>query len=274
MTYENLAESGLNYYPCRYGKSRLLFRGPRRRLEGDYVVVIGGTETYGKFVEEPYPALLERKIGMSVVNFGAINAGVDVFASDETILDTCSGARAVVVQILGAQNLTNRYYSVHPRRNDRFLKASNLLRMLYPKVDFTEFHFTRHLIQSLDKADPCRFASIRAELQEAWTSRMSEFIASVSAPVFLLWMADRDPEEGPNLTRSSDPLFITAEMLNRLRNSVAGIVSVRPSEAARAAGQAGMVFSQMEAPAACEVPNAAMHKETAEALAVGLRGSV
>jgi hypothetical protein len=82
MTYDSMASSGLDYFPCRYGKSRLVFRGPRRKLTGAYVTVVGGTETYGKFVARPYADLLEEHIGMTVVNFGAVNAGVDVFLSD------------------------------------------------------------------------------------------------------------------------------------------------------------------------------------------------
>ncbi len=57
MAYENLGESALDYVPCRYGKSKLLFRGPKRKLTAPYVAMIGGTETYGKFVETPFPAL-------------------------------------------------------------------------------------------------------------------------------------------------------------------------------------------------------------------------
>ena len=39
-------------------------------------------------------------------------------------------ARLTVLQVTGAQNMSNRFYSVHPRRNDRFLKASPLLRAM------------------------------------------------------------------------------------------------------------------------------------------------
>ena len=57
MTYENLGQSALDYFPCRYGKSKLLFRGPRKRMAGEFLAMIGGTETYGKFIEKPFPAL-------------------------------------------------------------------------------------------------------------------------------------------------------------------------------------------------------------------------
>ena len=42
---------------CRYGASRLLFRGPQRDVRGPYCVVLGGTETYGRYV-----ARLSRRI--------------------------------------------------------------------------------------------------------------------------------------------------------------------------------------------------------------------
>ena len=61
MAYEFAGDSALDYFPCRYGQSKLLFRGPRRRFDGPYAAAIGGTETYGKFVADPYPALVRDK---------------------------------------------------------------------------------------------------------------------------------------------------------------------------------------------------------------------
>ena len=54
-----------------------------------------------------------------------------------------------MIQVSGAQNLSNRFHAVHPRRNDRFLRASTLLKTIYRDVDFTEFNFTRHLLTTL-----------------------------------------------------------------------------------------------------------------------------
>jgi hypothetical protein len=271
MSYNGLAEGGLNYFPCRYGTSKLLFRGPKRRLDKPYVAVVGGTETYGKFVEQPFPDLLESNLGLPVVNFGAVNAGIDVFSCDETVMSACSGARAMVLQAMGAHNLRNRFYSVHQRRNDRFLRASPLLSTLYPEVDFTEFAFTRHLIQSLHATDPDRFATVREELQAAWLGRMNSFLDGVRAPVVLLWMAERRPEEPSDLHRSSDPLFVTQELIDAVRRRFASVVEAVPTAAARAAGGRGLVCTELEAPAAAEVPSPAVHAETAAALAQGLR---
>ena len=272
MMLDALADHGLNYAPCRYGTSRLLFRGPRRRLEGDYVAAVGGTETYGKYVERPYPVLLEEALGVQVVNLGAVNAGIDVFASDDSVQMVCAGARAVALQVMGAHNLRNRFYSVHPRRNDRFLRATPALRALYPEIDFTDFAFTRHLIRTLLETDAGRFATVRDELQSAWLLRMQRFLGSVDAPVVLVWMADRRPEEVSVLDRANDPLFVTAGMIEALRPQLAGVVDATPSPAARRDVNAGIVCSEFEVQAAAEVPNARIHAEIAQAVALGLRG--
>ena len=59
-----------------------------------------------------------------MVNLGCLNAGPDVYLNDPEILRIASKADVTVLQVVGAANLTNRFYTVHPRRNDRFLHAS------------------------------------------------------------------------------------------------------------------------------------------------------
>src|SRR6056297_2682323 len=144
MAYQRMGRRPPDYLPVRYAGSRLVFRGPRRSLAGAYVACLGGTETCGSFVDRPWPALLEQDLGTPCVNLGLPNAGPDVLAGDPGLLRMARRARAVVVQLPCAMNLSNPFYRVHPRRNDRFVAAETPLRDLFPEVDFTEFHFTRH----------------------------------------------------------------------------------------------------------------------------------
>jgi hypothetical protein len=64
-------------------------------------------------------------------------------------------------------NLADAHYRVHPCRNDRFLRAHQPLRDLYPEVDFTKFNFTRHMMQRLEAISPERFVRLRAAVQSA-----------------------------------------------------------------------------------------------------------
>ena len=267
MAFEHFGAGALDYYPCRYGKSKLLFRGPRKKLNKPYCAVIGGSETYGKFVEEPYPALLERMAERSVVNLGYMNAGTDVFANDPTVLEICAEAEVTVIQIMGAQNLTNRFYTVHSRRNDRFLKPSSLLNTIYREVDFTEIHFTRHLLCALAEASAQKFEMVRDELKSAWVARMRAILSHVRGRVILLWLAEHAPDDQPNGTQiGADPLFVDRDMIGQLAEFNVELVEVVATPEEVAAGQLRMVFTQMEQPKAHEMLGPVVHEAAARAL--------
>ena len=270
MAYDPLVEGGLDYQPCRYGTSRTLFRGPAKVPDARSIVAIGGTETYGKFVSEPYPDLLERALGRTCVNLGCINAGLDVFVGDAVVQRICTDAALTVIQLTGAQNMSNRFYTVHPRRNDRFVKASATLRSIFPEVDFSEISFTRHLLDTLRGVSEARFALLREELREAWLARMRWLVANLGGRCVLLWMSDRRPEHPDAAIAGSDSLFIDREMIETLRGEVLDVMEVVAARPFPECGTEGMVFPPMQLAAASALPNAAMHREVAQALADGL----
>lgn len=268
MAFERLGGRPLDYKPCRYPGSKLQFRGPKRTLEGPFAAFLGGTETYGKFIEQPFPALIEARTGVKCVNMGWPNAGVDVYLNDLGMRTAAAEARLAVVQVPCVQNMSNRFYSVHPRRNDRFLEASGVLRAIFNEVDFTEFHFVRHMLQRLQKISPERFGTVREEIQSAWVSRMQLLLRKIDSKVVLLWMSARTPDEDADSADVSlDPTYVTREMIEDLRPLVDQIVEVTASEAALAEGCKGMRFTETEAPAARELLGPTVHYEAADALA-------
>jgi len=267
MSYENLGQGALDYFPCRYGKSKLLFRGPRKKMEAEFIAMIGGTETYGKFIEKPFPTLVGDAMEMECVNFGCVTAGVDVFSNESTVIEACSKARVTVIQAIGAQNMSNRFYAVHPRRNDRFLRASTLMKTIFREVDFTDFSFTKHLLTTLQTLSGERFSIVRDELKEAWIVRMKLLLEKIEGKTVLLWFADRLPEDEPKTeSLGRDPLFVDRRMIEEIRPYVTGIVEVVPSAAALAQGTEGMLYSSLEEPAAEDMMGPMAHEEAARAL--------
>ena len=267
MAYETLAEGGLDYRLCRYGKSRTMFRGPQKPLDRPFIAVLGGTETYGKFVERPFADLLERRLGITAVNFGVANAGLDMHLNDPVVVQACNDAALTVIQITGAQNMSNRFYAVHPRRNDRFVKASNVMQSIWPEVDFAEIHFTRHLLTALYAAGPDRFDKLRQELAEAWVARMRGLIRECGGRVILLWMSDRRPEDPSEIGGGTGPLFVDRAMLEALRGDVIGIVEAVSDRRYREVGTDGMVFLPLDRMAAESLPGPGMHTMAADLLA-------
>ena len=270
MAFEYSGDGALDYFPCRYGKSKLLFRGPRRSLQGAFIAAMGGSETYGKFVATPWPALLEQKLGLPVVNFGYMNAGVDVFLNEPQVEEVSQAAKISVIQLMGAQNMSNRFYAVHPRRNDRFLRATTLMQSLFRDIDFTEFNFTRHMLVSLKRRTPEKYEALVDELRLAWVARMRSLIDKVQGRRVLLWVgAYHAPDVHDPL--GAEPLYVTRQMVDELRDLVDEVVYVEPSVMARSTGTVGMHFAPLEEVAASQMPGPIIHEEIAEALWLVLR---
>jgi hypothetical protein len=275
MKLETLGRVGPDYAPCQYGMSRLIFRGPRKSLDGDYVACIGGSETFGRFLRMPFVEQLEQGLGQECVNLGCVNAGMDAFLRDGAVMAMCHDARAVVVQIMGAQNQNNNFYKVHPRRNDRFLRPTEALMTLYPDVDFADFTFTRHMLAALQATDPDRFSIVHKDLQFQWSHSMRRFVQGVDCPVVLLWMADHGPSDGSdhNILRT-DPLFVTRAMVDEVAQIAAGYVDIVPTEVEIAEGARGMVYGPAEAYAAAQALGQVAHEQATEALQAVLKIAV
>ena len=275
MKHDTIESDGLSYSPCRYGMSRIVFRGPRRDLTKPYLAFVGGTETYGKFMESPFPDLVEKGLRRPCVNFGCVNGGVDAFVNDPTIMAACHDADMTVVQIMGANFLSNRFYSVHPRRNDRFLRASTVLQAIYNEVDFSDFNYTRHMLGTLHGLSPERFDIVISELREAWVARMKNMLGQIGPKVVLLWfgrspMSDDVWNSVPDPLQV-DPLFITKSMIDELRPLVLDVVESVPSPVALQQGTKGMHFSPMQVRAASEMLGVACHHETSNSLTERLK---
>ena len=267
---EAYSRGGLHYQRCYYGTSKLAFRGPQISLSGDYFAILGGNATFGKFVPQPYPELLSMVTGTTAVNLGCMHAGITAFADDPSLLAICSDARATIVQITGAHCLDNVFYSLHPRRNDRFIEAMPALRRLYPGVDFTEFHFVRHMLSALYAASSEAFSDVVAALQHEWIMRARELLRRIEGPVILFWMSDRAPDRPntpyPEQLRHDDALFVTRDMIDAIRRDASDLVVAVASDDARNEGLSGKIFSDFERPAAMKMPGPLWHAEAATAL--------
>lgn len=253
----------------------MLFRGPRKRLDMPYLAFVGGTETYGKFIEKPFPSLVEKAMRQTCVNFGCVNGGIDAFVNDPTVMEICSEADLTVVQVMGANYLSNRFYSVHPRRNDRFLRASTVLQAIYQDVDFSEFSFTRHMLGALHTKSIERFDTVVVELREAWVARMKNMLGQIGNKVILLWFSEDELTDEHWADRPGqlqvDPLFITASMIDELRPMVKDVVIANPSESAVSRGADGMFFPKSQEKAASEMLGVDCHVEASAALIPKIR---
>jgi hypothetical protein len=269
MSVFGVRQAAIDYALFRYGDSRIGLRGPQKPLDRPYIACVGSTEVFGRYVATPFPVLLEDRIGMDCANLGVHNAGPGLFLQDPTVLGIIRRARAVVLHAMPSHYLSNPFYAVHPRRNDRFVKAHEPLKMLYPEVDFTEFHFTGHMLTCLAAISDSRFRTVAAALQDSWVDQMRRIAEALDVPVLLMWFATEPPETGINPEKPTT--LVTMDMLDRLIPVVDGRIIVQPSPCAEQGKAVDMHFHPAEAQKAAALPGGLAHLEAAEAVAARLR---
>lgn len=267
MTYERQVPGDLDYQLCQYGRSRIRFRGPRAPERGPYLAFLGADETFGRFVPEPYPELIARDLDVACVNLAVPHAGLDLYLNDPAALQVAASAELTVLQVVGAQNMSNRFYRVHPRHNDRFLRASDGLQRLYHEVDFTEFHFITHMLSALHATCQDRFAMVQTELTAAWRARIVSLIDLVGPPVVLLWIAPHSPAEAATNVAGAGPRFVSKDMVDHARQEVAGFVETVVSHEITGMGTEGMVYPAHKEGLAQVCPGPAVHALVAADLA-------
>ena len=190
MTYTKLGPRALDYTLCQYGVSRNIFRGPRKSFCKPYIVCLGGSEIFGQSVPAPFPILTERLIGQTVVNLGVTHAGPDLYLKDDAVIDIARKAELCVLQVMGANNMSNPYYKVYPRRNDRFIKA---------------------------------LPAFSTALRKTWCDKMKRLLKVINRPTVLLWMQNKSA----CFSFDSDPLFVTQSDISVLSSQVLAISKYR-----------------------------------------------
>ncbi|WP_371156841.1 DUF6473 family protein [Jannaschia sp. 2305UL9-9] len=261
MSYDR-HETDLDYYLCGYGASRITFRGPAISLDRAYTAVIGGSETFGRYVEDPFCDRIADMTGRFVANMGVINGSVDAFTQDEGTMAVLLAADTVVIQVTGAANISNRFYSVHPRRNDRFLRHSILMETLFQNVDFSDFSFTRHMLSVLQDSSPEKFAIIQQELREAWVARMRLLLTRLPGRKILLWI-----EGVAQSPLGEEPLFVTVDMMQKLEPLIDKLVHCDVSSTQSADQLDDMIFPEIDAASARLSLSSKGHERVAHALA-------
>ncbi|WP_298849619.1 DUF6473 family protein [uncultured Ruegeria sp.] len=251
---------------CQYAGSKLWFRGPAGTLDAPFVACLGGEETFGRFVGYPFPAVLEKQLGHQCVNFGSLFCGAEAIITDPGVLKLVNRSDLCVLQVPDVPCQSNRFYRVHPRRNDRFLEPSCDLLQLYPDVDFTEIHFVRHLLERLRAKQDARFEVIAQELREAWVRTTSEVIRRIEPPVILLWLHVRR-QDGVH----GDPVLPDAIMIDQLRPLCANVVECSVCVSAQSDEIEDLLFGTLQLPLAEHMIGPSAHREIAGKLLAAVR---
>ncbi|WP_254436846.1 DUF6473 family protein, partial [Ruegeria arenilitoris] len=267
MSYHHAGSDGPVDSVCQYAGSKLWFRGPERSLDAPYIACVGGDETFGRFVGQPFVDLLERRLEKTCVNLGSLFSGVEALSLDAGMLRIVNDAELCVLQLPDVLSQSNHFYRVHPRRNDRFLEPTRDLLSLYPDVDFTEVHFVRHLLARLQTHSDARIEAVAQELSEAWVLGMRSFLERVTAPVLLLWLHVNDQDVWEDAgTTERDLVPVTQSMVDQIRPLCADCVELQVQTAGASEELEDAMFGSLQQPMALHCLGPSAHRHIASCL--------
>ena len=264
MSYQSINAGCSAETMCGYGASKLRFRGPQRELDRPFVACLGGEETFGRFVDSPFPKILERRLDRRCLNLGSLFCGVEALTQDAGLLEIANGAETCVLQMPGLLGQSNRFYRVHPRRNDRFVAPTPELVALYPEEDFTDIHFVRHLLTRLWARSDVRIEVVEQELRRGWLEKISTFLRQLAPPVVVLNLEVEDCALGsfPHERVSVDPAMIDA-----IRPHCAACLDLRVQVCGESDEIEDMLFGTLQQPIAEHMIGPATHRKIAETVA-------
>ena len=235
----------------RFGQMQQLFRGPVPNLRGRYISFLGGSGTFGRFVERPYADLVADAVGRPAANFGAEGAGPGFFLSDAEVMSAASKAEVCVVQVMPASALSNRMFLVRPRRNGRLHGVTELLAGMYPDVDFSRFSYVNGMLRYLSAVQDNRFRLLINEMRNAWIARTHTLLANIHTRTVLFWFSLRAPEDlGADPTDGwHDPNFVDRAMIDSVIGGADAYVECVTAEAPAVDADVECVTSDGSAPA-------------------------
>jgi hypothetical protein len=253
-------------------------RGPiPEDLSGNFVACLGGAHTLGRFVKQPYPVLLQKQLGIPVLNVGHGGGKPEFYLQSTGLLEVINKAKCVVIQVMSARGSPNRFLKPTSYSHNIMSIADGLSTGKNPVFVNAAY---RILLRQLN---PEELREAIIETRANWMVEMGRLFERIVIPKVLFWFSVRTPayiEKFSNLDAlfGEYPQFVTEEMVGALGVEADGFV--------QCVSRSGMPYALRDAKSREPVrvfpwqqdpsvnyyyPSAEMHTEAADSLAPILR---
>ena len=107
--YQERDKEIIDYELYEYPGFARPFRGPDPGPLEDkrFFTCIGAAQTFGCYVEKPFPGLLSEALGMPVFNMGVAGAGPGFFLKRKRFVEQANKSTFVVLQLMSARSVSN-----------------------------------------------------------------------------------------------------------------------------------------------------------------------
>ncbi|MBK8976206.1 MAG: hypothetical protein IPM29_09780 [Planctomycetes bacterium] len=215
-------EYDLQAYP---GLDGLEFRGPRVDIDARPIVCLGAAQTFGRFVDAPFPRLLADALGVPVLNLAVGGVGPRHYLQPH-YSPYLRAARLVVVQVLSGSNASNSLVT------DAHETLHRCGAMLATRRDDGRRTTNREVLHEvLAAGGPSAVRRVVAETRADFVTATIELLSCTPVPTVLLWFSIRRPryrERWDDIDRlmSAHPHLLDARCVRTMRGAATAFVPV------------------------------------------------
>jgi Domain of unknown function (DUF6473)/Sulfotransferase family len=269
------------YLPGTAANAQSLVRGPiPADLAGGFIACLGGAHTFGRFIEHPYPILLQRQLGIPILNLGHGGGKPEFYLQSKGFIDVINKAQCAVIQVMSARGSPNRFLKPRSYAHNMMTVAEGI------SIDKNPVFVDGAYRALLKQLEPEKMREAINETRAHWLAEMGNLLDRIVVPKLLFWFSVRTPAyvEGFNdvdALLGDYPQFVTDEMIEKLKPKVQAYIECVGKQglpnALRDAksGEPVAVFPWQPKPSFnYYYPSAEMHVAAAEVLAPALRGLV
>jgi hypothetical protein len=201
----------IDYRLYRVAGVKSPFRGPAVKSD-KYIAYVGAAQTFGRFVDAPFPSLVSSALGIEALNLGRGGSSSTFVADNPILLERVNRAALVVVQILSGRSQSNSMFKIL----DDGMRGINL----ETGEECTAPVFYTWLMER----DQELIQRIVEETRTNYIQSMTRLLNAIKPPKVLLWLSNRTPEYQERLGGSlldlfgKFPQFVNRVMVDELRS--------------------------------------------------------
>ena len=208
------------------GDTPIFVRGPliSRQSQKKYGVCLGAASTFGRFVNQPYPRLLQTHLKLPVINLGYGGAQPSLYLEDKGLLEIVNNAEFAVIEVMSARGYPNSIFD-NRDHHSAFLKRRDISDEPF---DFSDNVYRNWLRRNSDNGRP---KEVLFETRQAYMTAFSNLLSAIRPPKILFWFSQRRPAYSLDLRTlrgfmGKFPHFVDETMVNDLRKQCDTYVEV------------------------------------------------
>lgn len=158
-----------------------ILRGPSIDFSEDtnFFTAIGAAQTYGVYVQTPFPQLLTQQLGLKAWNLGVGAAGPSFFLNHPEYLPYINKSKFVILQIMSA------------RSEDNSRMESNEFPHSMKDLKHGDICPTHLLWQRVMEEEPEKLKDYMAESQDTYRANMLKLANAIKVPIIHFWFSPK-----------------------------------------------------------------------------------